>query len=63
MRKGKLEKTSEWFSAPMCLAEFKSNLLYFGDRLLLLDTDGNRFDFSDVRALDERSRALPDGIL
>ena len=39
------------------------NALYFGDRLLLLDTDGNRFDFPDLRALDERSRALLDGIL
>lgn len=40
-----------------------TNALYFGDRLLLLDTDGNRFDFPDLNSLDERSRALLDGIL
>ncbi|BCM91408.1 hypothetical protein IAD21_03280 [Abditibacteriota bacterium] len=41
-----------------------TNALFYGEsRLMLLDVDGNRFDFPDLEALDERSRALLDGIL
>lgn len=41
-----------------------TNALYFGEsRLILLDVDGNRFDFADLEKLDQRSRDLIDGVL
>jgi len=41
-----------------------TNAQFFGEsRLMLLDTDGNRFDIPDLNALDERSRSLLNEIL
>jgi hypothetical protein len=41
-----------------------TNALFYGEsRLMMLDVDGNRFDFPDLNVLDERSRTLLDGIL
>jgi hypothetical protein len=40
------------------------NAVWFGEsRLLLLDVEGNRFEISDLEALDPNSRALVDSIL
>ncbi len=41
-----------------------TNAIWFGEnRLLLIDTEGNRFEIEDVAALEPRSRALLEGIL
>jgi hypothetical protein len=41
-----------------------TNAIWFGEnRLLLLDTEGNRFEIEDLAGLDARSRALIEGIL
>jgi hypothetical protein len=41
-----------------------TNAIWFGEnRLLLLDTEGNRFEIEDMRGLDTRSRTLIEGIL
>ncbi|RYG68535.1 DUF1854 domain-containing protein [bacterium] len=41
-----------------------TNAIWFGEnRLLLLDTEGNRFEIEDLVALDARSQSLIEGIL
>lgn len=46
------------------VTNLSTNAIYFGEnRLLLVDVEGNRFEIGDLNALDERSRALLDGIL
>lgn len=41
-----------------------TNAIWFGEnRLLLIDTEGNRFEIEDLAVLDPHSRALLEGIL
>jgi hypothetical protein len=41
-----------------------TNAIWFGDdRLLFVDTEGNRFEIESLAALDDRSRAFIEGIL
>lgn len=46
------------------LTNISTNAIWFGEnRLLLVDSDSNRFEIPDLAALDERSQLLLDGTL